>query len=78
LHLGGALGRPVLAMLDHVSHWCWGNAETQAWYDSVELFRQPRPGAWAPVVERVAARLREMAHGGASGAQESARVVGHE
>lgn len=61
LHLGGALGRPVLAMLDHVSHWCWGNEEAQPWYDSVELFRQPRPGAWAPVVERVAAQLRTIA-----------------
>ncbi|MFL9864313.1 glycosyltransferase family 9 protein [Paraburkholderia fungorum] len=60
LHLGGALGRPVLAMLDHVSHWCWGNQEAQPWYDSVELFRQPRPGAWEPVVERVVARLRTM------------------
>ncbi|WP_345740918.1 tetratricopeptide repeat protein [Paraburkholderia fungorum] len=60
LHLGGALGRPVLAMLDHVSHWAWGNEETQPWYGSVELFRQPQPGDWAPVVERVADRLRAM------------------
>ncbi|SDH81257.1 hypothetical protein [Paraburkholderia phenazinium] len=61
LHLGGALGAPVLAMLDHVSHWSWGNAQTQPWYDSVELYRQPEPGAWAPVVERVVARLETMA-----------------
>jgi hypothetical protein len=60
LHLGGALGRPVLAMLDHVSHWAWGNEETQLWYDSVDLFRQPQPGAWEPVVERVAAQLGSM------------------
>jgi hypothetical protein len=58
LHLGGALGHRVLAMLDHVSHWSWGNAETQPWYDSVDLFRQPRPAQWAPVVQRVAARLK--------------------
>ncbi|WP_144145284.1 hypothetical protein [Paraburkholderia sp. BCC1884] len=58
LHLGGALGQPVFAMLDHVSHWSWGNEESQAWYDSVEMFRQPEPGAWAPVVERVVARLQ--------------------
>jgi hypothetical protein len=64
LHLGGSLGRPVLAMLDHVSHWCWGNAETQPWYDSVQLYRQPEPGAWATVVERVAARLRTMVEHG--------------
>jgi tetratricopeptide (TPR) repeat protein len=61
LHLGGALGRPVFAMLDHVSHWCWRDAEAQPWYDSVELFRQPKPGEWAPVVERVVARLGAMA-----------------
>ncbi|HEX7912041.1 MAG TPA: hypothetical protein VF534_28660 [Paraburkholderia sp.] len=65
LHLGGALGHRVLAMLDHVSHWTWGNAEAQPWYDTVELFRQPRPGAWAPVVERVAARLERMLAPGA-------------
>jgi hypothetical protein len=57
LHLGGASGRPVFAMLDHVSHWAWGTAEAQSWYDSVELFRQPQPARWAPVVERVAARM---------------------
>jgi tetratricopeptide (TPR) repeat protein len=60
LHLGGALGLPVLAMLDHVSHWCWGNAQTQHWYDSVELYRQSQPGAWATVVECVAARLQAL------------------
>jgi len=63
LHLAGALGAPVLAMLDHVSHWSWGNEEAQSWYDSVELYRQPKPGAWAPVVQRVAARLQAMMQG---------------
>jgi tetratricopeptide (TPR) repeat protein len=61
LHLGGALGVPVYAMLDHVSHWAWGHAETQTWYDSVTLFRQPRPGAWQSVVARVAERLERLA-----------------
>ncbi|GAB2887121.1 tetratricopeptide repeat protein [Paraburkholderia jirisanensis] len=61
LHLGGALGRPVLALLDHVSHWCWGIGESQNWYDSVELFRQPAPGEWGPVVARVTGRLAEIA-----------------
>jgi hypothetical protein len=74
LHLGGALGRPVLAMLDHVSHWCWGSGETQPWYESVELYRQPGPGAWGPVVERVVARLQAMAHAGLSLSHESERA----
>ncbi|NLP63747.1 hypothetical protein NH14_021810 [Paraburkholderia sacchari] len=60
LHLGGALGVPVYAMLDHVSQWAWGTAEEQRWYDSVTLFRQPRPGDWRPVVERIAAALESM------------------
>jgi tetratricopeptide (TPR) repeat protein len=58
LHLCGALGVPVVAMLDYVSHWCWGNGETQPWYDSVTLFRQSRPGDWSSVVARVADALR--------------------
>lgn len=57
LHLGGAVGKPVLAMIDRASHWCWGEGETQPWYDSVRLVRQRAPGDWAPVVERVAAAL---------------------
>lgn len=60
LHLGGALGCRVSAVLDHVSHWSWGTEETQPWYDSVDLFRQPQPAQWAPVVERVAASLTTM------------------
>lgn len=58
LHLGGALGVPVFAMLDYVSHWCWGNGEAQPWYDSVTLFRHSRPGDWSSVVARVADALR--------------------
>ncbi|SAK93094.1 TPR repeat-containing protein [Caballeronia fortuita] len=57
LHLAGALGKPVLAMIDRASHWCWGEDEAQPWYDSVQLIRQRAPGDWAPVVERVAAAL---------------------
>ncbi|MBN3808883.1 hypothetical protein [Paraburkholderia sp. Ac-20347] len=60
LHLGGALGVPVFGMLDHVSQWAWGTGESQRWYSSVTMFRQPRPGDWRPVVERVAAKLRDL------------------
>uniref|UniRef100_E1TC61 Uncharacterized protein n=1 Tax=Burkholderia sp. (strain CCGE1003) TaxID=640512 RepID=E1TC61_BURSG len=74
LHLGGALGRPVFAMLDHVSHWAWGNEETQAWYDSLELFRQPQPGHWGPVVERVTARLKALMANGPGNA-DAGRVA---
>jgi hypothetical protein len=61
-HLAGALGVPTCLMIDHVSAWFWGN-ETQRtpWYDSVELFRQPAIGEWAPVLARVRARIAALA-----------------
>lgn len=59
LHLGGALGVPVFAVIDHVSQWSWGTAEAQRWYDSVKLIRQPKPGDWQSVTERVVAHLRD-------------------
>ncbi|MEI6002321.1 ADP-heptose--LPS heptosyltransferase [Paraburkholderia bengalensis] len=61
-HLAGALGVPTWLMLDHVSAWFWGE-ETQRtpWYQTVELFRQPSVGAWAPVLEQVRTRLESLA-----------------
>jgi tetratricopeptide (TPR) repeat protein len=65
-HLAGALGVPTCLMIDHVSAWFWGN-ETQRtlWYGSIELYRQPSVGAWAPVIERVKARVEALAAAGA-------------
>lgn len=60
-HLAGALGVPTCLMIDHVSAWFWGDeSRTTAWYDSIELFRQPEIGAWAPVLARVRARIETM------------------
>ncbi|MEI9895717.1 MAG: tetratricopeptide repeat-containing glycosyltransferase family protein [Chthoniobacter sp.] len=57
-HLGGALGRPVWAMLAFVPDWRWGmgHAETP-WYPTMRLFRQPRAGDWSTVAKEVAAAL---------------------
>jgi tetratricopeptide (TPR) repeat protein len=67
-HLAGALGVPTCLMIDHVSAWFWGN-ETQGtpWYGSLELYRQPSVGAWAPVIERVKARVEALAAATADG-----------
>jgi hypothetical protein len=61
-HLAGALGVPTCLMIDHVSAWFWGNqTQRTPWYDSVELFRQPSIGAWAPVLASVRERLVALA-----------------
>ncbi|MEC5405440.1 glycosyltransferase family 9 protein [Paraburkholderia sp. MPAMCS5] len=64
VHLAGALGLPTCLMIDHVSAWFWGGESAATpWYDSIELFRQPAVGVWAPVVAHVRARLVELARG---------------
>jgi tetratricopeptide (TPR) repeat protein len=57
-HLAGALGCPVWLMLPHAPDWRWmlGRADSP-WYDSFTLFRQPSPGDWRDVTDRIAARL---------------------
>jgi hypothetical protein len=58
-HLAGALGRPVWMLLRHEADWRWMQHRADSpWYPTMRIFRQPREGAWEPVVEEVAAALR--------------------
>ena len=62
-HLAGALGRPVWTLLPFAPDWRWLlEREDSPWYPSMRLFRQPRPGDWAAVIEKVAARLSDAYH----------------
>jgi hypothetical protein len=57
-HLAGALGVPVWIVLPHMPDWRWMLERSDSpWYPTARLFRQPRPGAWAPVLNTVAAAL---------------------
>ena len=57
-HLAGALGKPVWILLPHVADWRWlTDREDSPWYPSARLFRQPQPGAWKLVIDRVADAL---------------------
>jgi len=61
-HLAGALGRPCWLLLgDYNTDWRWlTGRDDSPWYPGVmRLFRQPAPGAWAPLVAEVADALRE-------------------
>jgi tetratricopeptide (TPR) repeat protein len=58
IHLSGALGAPCLVMIPFVAEWRYGaRGETMPWYRSVRLVRQPTPGDWASVIDRIGAEL---------------------
>ncbi|MGH8663383.1 MAG: tetratricopeptide repeat protein [Burkholderiales bacterium] len=58
IHLGGALGRPVLVMAPHSPEWRYGiSGESMPWYPSVRIERQPTAGDWDSVVLAVQRRL---------------------
>ncbi|MDH5535942.1 MAG: tetratricopeptide repeat protein [Betaproteobacteria bacterium] len=54
VHLAGALGRPVWALLPPSPDWRYGvNRETMPWYHSVRLVRRQQEEGWDSVVGRV-------------------------
>lgn len=61
VHIAGAIGKDTWMMLPYRYEWRWGmDGESNNWYDSVKVIRQPAPGAWAPVLSRVfGKRLRD-------------------
>ena len=59
-HCAAALGKETWILLPHGPDWRWlTDREDSPWYSSVRLFRQPAPGAWEPLITRVAAALHE-------------------
>jgi hypothetical protein len=57
-HLAGALARPVWLAAKYVPEWRWGSeGETNPWYPSMRVFRQPRQDDWQPVFAAMAQAL---------------------
>ena len=61
IHLAGALGRPVWALIPFAPDWRWMTdfEETTPWYPSMRLFRQSSPNRWGDVFERIQSALRK-------------------
>jgi tetratricopeptide (TPR) repeat protein len=58
VHLGGALGVRVLAMVPASPEWRYlRSGDRLPWYPSVEVVRQQRAGDWAAVIECVTRRV---------------------
>ncbi|POZ62654.1 tetratricopeptide repeat protein [Chromobacterium alticapitis] len=58
LHLAGAMGKPVWALLRaERGPFYLAEAVTAPWYPSVRLWRQPQPGDWQPLIHGLAEAL---------------------
>lgn len=59
-HLCGSLGRPVWNLLNYSPYWLYRmKGDTCAWYPSMRLFRQPKPGDWDGVFKQVKEELEK-------------------
>lgn len=59
-HLAGAMGRPVWVLLARTPDWRWMlDRDDSPWYPTMRLFRQPGPGDWKSVIEKVSRFLKE-------------------
>jgi len=59
VHLAGALGVPVYALIQLNPNWRWGLKEGPSiWYSSVNVFRNPRITDWQEPLQRIIAALK--------------------
>jgi hypothetical protein len=59
-HLAGALAKPTWVLLRDTPDWRWLLDRTDSpWYETMRLFRQPKPDDWATVVASVQTTMRD-------------------
>ncbi len=64
-HLAGALGRPAWVLLKAAADWRWMEGSGTAWYPSLRLYRQRRPGDWSAPLDAIRRALAPWPHAGA-------------
>ena len=63
LHVAGGLGRPVWGLMSRPTGYYWGtDGETDPWYPTARLYRQPAPVDWAGVIARVRDDLEKLSN----------------
>jgi tetratricopeptide (TPR) repeat protein len=61
-HLAGAMGKPLFLLLPFAADFRWlRERHDSPWYPTARLFRQPRFGDWASVIELAAREVRGLA-----------------
>jgi Glycosyltransferase family 9 (heptosyltransferase) len=60
-HLAGALGHPVIVLLQAVADWRWlTDREDCPWYPTMRLIRQSRLGDWSEPVRRLSEEIQKL------------------
>jgi len=58
VHLAGAMGKPVLVMLQYTPDFRWLlEGDTTLWYPSIRFIRQQKFGVWNDVIDRTASEM---------------------
>ncbi|MDO9360455.1 MAG: tetratricopeptide repeat protein [Polaromonas sp.] len=61
-HLAAAMGKPTWLLLPSPAEWRWMmDRNDSPWYASMKLYRQPNPGDWVSVMNRVREDLKTLA-----------------
>jgi len=60
-HLAGAMGKKVWMLLPYSPDPRWlAQGSTTAWYPTMRLFRQSKPGDWQSVIQQVKTTLENL------------------
>jgi tetratricopeptide (TPR) repeat protein len=61
VHYTGALGKPCWVLTPFIPEWRYGiRSDRMRWYPSTRMFRQPSPGDWGSVLDRVTCALSDL------------------